>query len=352
VTGGFDYSTYYFYATNLEIFAEPQVIETITGAHILSQTIDPVTGMLTVTTDLTMTPHAYRGMPIFGDALGEMAAIADNDATKLYIPYYGWFALTAPLYITEYGAEIINSDVASPKPALSGQGIRTSLLLAGIKMTTANPAVKSFIISDSQLIETLFCRLGGCYLDTNRFFVSFFCNFDGVDGNNGLVTYGAGGFMIENGLMYNGKPAIHGGFVQNNYFYQMVFDTCDPVGGGGGSINIYALLDIENCWFKNARANALEFEGHGNAILSNTIIEDSGGDAISAYNPGMLKLTNVHGDGNVGVGLRIANGCQVQVGTTDVTGASDYKVGGNAAGTWLGFGGNEVDANSFSRLFS
>jgi hypothetical protein len=91
---------------------------------------------------------------------------------------------------------------------------------------------------------------------------------------------------------------------------------------------------------QNGTGDGVAAFGDGVYSLEQVEIDDCVGDGISARDPISVKLDQVTGSGNDGLGLRVEDGAQVRVldDSTDITGAlGDMKSGVLPIRTWVNF---------------
>ncbi len=150
----------------VNFFADPTTLDTITGVEISSTTVDAVTGQKTLVTTKNYTAGLYEGKIIYGSGTGERALIASCSAgpnSQLELTTNG--ALTAPLTIADYGCEIQNTNV----PAfffLEGRQ-STKFNCINFNPTTNTDALSGFITS---YIGGTACRIGGSVSAFRSFF--------------------------------------------------------------------------------------------------------------------------------------------------------------------------------------
>jgi len=349
----YDWSAWHVLTYEVTLTAEPLVLNTITAGNIVSQTLDAVTGLATLTTNLSLTPDVYKGKLIKGSGVFEFGRISTHTATTFELTSYSTF--TAPITICDPGAEIINSDPFSSAGAFEVSGSSCAFGAFGIKFTNAYTANGiCFVVSGQTTAEILGCDFGDCEyslsLSGGAYAAVDWCYAytAKVYLDSAFCQYRCSYFRSVSWRLYS-SPGV--------FLYASILDACSPFGGNAGGNNFPLAINVENCLIRSAVASGVYYHGGGHSLVANTRIGGSATDAIIAELPGNLGLVNVQNITalpNTGVGLRILNGCHAQADVaTAVSGvAGAYKVGGNAIeDNWAHFGGNEVDPNSFSRLY-
>lgn len=155
--------------------------------------------------------------------------------------------------------------------------------------------------------------------------------FDGVTQWSGIPDVGY--FYIASGIWQNGAPIgdsqPFGGFQPT------------PANQNGGGLSIW----LSNCRVQNGLSVGIRSNGGG--TIARTKVQNCGGDAIQVdRSRGPLRLTQVAGSNNGGIGCNVTNNSVVNIdggggaGATlvSVTGSGgDSKCGANAVRTWASY---------------
>lgn len=349
----YDFSAWYVFTFDTNVVATPTVLTTITAGQVTGQTLDAVTGLLTVSTNLAMVPNAYRGKLLMGQNLFEFAMVSGNTATDFETT--GTWPLTPPISICDPGATLHNSDAFSNNGALRARYLQCAVGACGIKFTNASGTGVGFQAAATQVVFLLFCD--AC---SSQYSVSAM-NMIGTTQHAFCYLHG-GGVYCENSYVqfldcyFNGTAFRSYGAGEGFNISYSILEGTGPIGANGGNNYIIA-MDIVNTLIRNPVANAIYYYGGMRSHLQNLKIGGAT-TAVVCDGPGIITLDNVQniaGTPNTQYGLIVLNGCQVQrLNASLISGAGGaYKVGNNpAVANWGMFAGNEVDATSFARLFT
>ena len=319
----------------INIIATPTVIETIGSGDIVSQTGDAVSNQRSIETTKTWTVNEHKGRHVIGVGVFEVGVIASNTADTLKLARY--INLTAPITIAEPGAELRSgsgSDFAAVEVSCEA-----NIGFYGIDFTNvAAQAYRgglSFLGHNANYSSALACKSKGFRADRSGGSLDLGGLF--VDGGGVWVTGAAARFSHSyfKDLDEIYVVGIHGD--EYMYWQGLTWDGCPEV--GPYNVHGYALIRMESSEIINGTGNGFIQAGPTLCRLSNVLINDCAGHAVSGQTIGPLRMENVKGSGNGGHGLNIINGAQVHVNANcTVTGAGgDINLGGVGTVAWTAF---------------
>ena len=318
-------------------------IDTLLAGDIISQVLDPDTGLLTINTNKAYALDALRRTNIYGSGFFEIGAIESNTAgPNTSITVCSTTPLTTPIIICTPNAEIRNNTPFDfQNSGINIRGLSCTTVFQGIKISNITDFISGLLLTGSKDISFISCHLPNAMNHSGE------CIGDPV----------YWGVVFGNGLMSNNYVYLNGGIP---LFYNCFMDTINWRYNGGGhhfplhiegticngctSIGKSSPIELTKCHIKNSA-------GHGIAIESGTVdtnsitytkIDNSLLDGIRCnLINGVLGLNNIRGVGNGGIGLNIQSDgarCLVADNNTDITGAGgDLKVGGLPVRTWVNF---------------
>lgn len=350
------------------IRAEMTTLDTVDFADVVSESFDPITGLLTIETTKTFTPGALRGKQFVaatGDSF-DSGIIIDNTATALSLSMF--FSLPPGFF----PFKIMEPAVSFFVP-LDLRNVACTFVLSGLKFEFGGSAALS--AGGWQTRVTMSEIQGGLFAAQDN---------------------AGGGTPVDVSLSHIHPPpslrrhVVGSANFSNCYLEDMDFGPISQYGAHTNYVNLFAIISgfrgcgafglfgegfsrqfdgmfyVDSCPFVNSvGAAAIRKEGGGPSWARFVTIDGSAGDAVWVDGSGgRLFLEEVHspdfgGNPNAGVGLLVSNMGLVQVdSTTDVIGsAGEIQVGVNAGRTWTDFRtvppiGQETDtAEQLARLY-
>jgi hypothetical protein len=273
-----------------------------------------------------------------GDAQVNSVVFA-SDATHLFLANTPNEVAVQQLSLVEPSAVF-----SSPGPGGDGSGWESSeaesLAIQGIKFTITGGGTDSQVALG--IANTLQPFLELCDVDgLGLFGTALQClMLSSVIRDSAVVQ--AAAWTPRRSLILDAVLNITGGYGQ--ICRQVVFDGCSPIGPGSFATIQPAVpcsgWEFLNVLVQNGTGNGVAAFGDGVYSLEQVEIDDCAGDAISARDPISVKLNQVTGVGNAGLGLRVEDGAQVRVldDSTDITGGlGDLKAGVQPIRTWVNF---------------
>ena len=324
----------------ITIQAAPTVIDTITAGQISGHTQDSVAKIRTIQTTKTFTADEHKGR-FLRDANNRIVPVCSNTTSD--IEYADDATLTGPVEILEQSAEIRNSGSGN---ALELRGLSARLQLNGIKLTTASTSSFRYgLFADCPMQG-----IGGkaCFIDGMFLLNGCPASFSGCVWKKRAMATGFA-YNLFNCFLYDATIAHRNsgsGSSDVAFWFEVVFDGCSTVGGSTGIeyMNRFS-VSLDKAIIRNGSSDGFFCSPGFLGRIRRTRIKDCAGNGILVQGSKRTTLLDVSGTGNTGLGLKLTDGCQVnEQGTVDVTGTGgDYQVGGNAVGTWGGYGGDEND---------
>lgn len=334
----------------ITIEAAPTLQDTVTAVEITGNTVDSPTGLVTYQTTKNYTLNQYKGA-LIRDANNTVAVIASNTAgPNSSIEVTENAVLTAPLEILTPSAEIRNSDAGGAN-AVEIRNQMAGICFNGIKFSAANPSVFRYgILLDNPNAAVRFngCEIDGIFGLIGASQPSFSDCYITKRLSSTGIAYNLFNCLVDGVSVAFRNAGLH---TDVGFWSENVFDGCSPIGGGTGieDVNRFSCSMDRNI-IRNGTGDGIAVPQGGQMVVRRSRVDNCAGDAIQVDGSNLTVVRDTQGTGNGGYGVNLTNGARVRrQGTVGVTGtAGDYKVGGNAAGTWGGFGGNENDLASVS----
>jgi len=325
--------------------ATPTLVDTIDVGELTGQTQEALTGLRTLQTSKNYALDEQKGR-IVRDANGVLGVIASNTAgpnSDIEVTQDG--AFTAPVEILAPSAEIRNSDVGGSN-AFELRNSVCRVQFNGIKFSTANPSSFRYGLLMDNPLYTVGCTM--CQLDgVSGFIGSSQPSFSTCQVTKRFGFTGLAGSLF-NCLINDTTISLRNGGVSTdvNFWFENIIDGCSTVGGSTGieETNRVA-ISMDKIIVRNGTADGIFVGPLTSMRLRRTRCDNNAGDGVEVQGANRITLLNVSGTGNTGLGLRVTDAAQANLqGTVDITGVGgDYKVGGNAIGTWGAFSGDEND---------
>jgi hypothetical protein len=322
--------------TALTIRATPVILQTISAAHMVSWTPDPVTGLLTLKTDLALAPGALAGKIAFCQNSPDPWAVASNTATDIEFCNGATITPGSTLYICDPGATIQQTDAASDYPAVTVAGGNPLLTVMGVNFVHANVGAQSLYVQTGQQPSFRGCTIQGVSITQQ------------VPANgpalpaptlDGCVVTGSqfigGDFANVYNCFFN-QTAAGGGSGRGIVTYSAtIFDGCESV-GIPDSVQGVGDFWMASCDVRNATTCGVSAIGSLRTRIQDTNINDSAGSGVVASGAVSVTLSNVVGGGNVGYGLEVQNNAYVisDAGTTVTGTLGDVKRTDGVVETW------------------
>lgn len=326
----------------LNLIAVNTLVQTIDAPDVVAQNTDPTSNLLTVVTNLALTPFALSRLFVV-DAIGSIAAIVENDATDIKIVFPG--TMNLPLQIFSRPT-LANEVVASFNPTLRVRQGSCEVVLAGFDIEGGFPGFVPSLLVYAANVQAYGCRFKGGLIagidfasnsPSNGAFVGLGCVYETVLWQvAGIGSYD--GYFDTVDFNVSAKAAMV--FVNAG-----VFDGGSAPFFGAQLGSCPVSLHISNAELR--KNDGIRYSGP-ELLLENVLISDSNNDGILLEQSSAGRLSNVSGTGQANYGLNVQSGSQMQVGPAiDITGAlGDIQVGDNPIQTWVVFYGvgNEVDS--------
>lgn len=281
------------------------------------------------------TADQFKGKFLIGSAGAETAVIYANDNDTLFTTHPSNF--TSPLTIVEPSAELSFGPTVDTywEGAFAMQSVSASVTFGGIKFSRNSVAGRTVIINSKGIVNCTLCDFqdlsllyGGGYtvFDANRVGVSFAQ--DGV------------GLTMRYAFFDGSTFEAHGdGAVGTDFWFSCRFEEMLNALGHGGNNEAEMAYHFKKCSTISGTTNGFVYRGGARSRIESCEIVDCAASAILAESPGYLRVIGTVGTGNVGYGLEVTNGSQVQIDSaTLVVGTiSDVKVGVLPAEDWATF---------------
>lgn len=335
----------------LTIFAEPNVVDSISTLEPPGISSDPTSNIRTLNTTKNYAANQHKNRYVVGSGFSNIGVISSNTAgPNSDVEITDTFDFTLPIDIVEESAELRSPDGAS----LIVVEQLCDISWQGIKLTNAGNGFQSAI------------RIGR--LNASMVFTA--CTLDGIMADGGGLSFDISTGACNHLRLIRSRGTqwhIVASFIESltqlsieaapqAYWGQCVWDGNPPIGpqndptGFFDEVQTISIL-LSDSIVRNSTGIGVQVPRLSTVKLVNVSLHDCARDGI--FCEGKLRCQNVRsiaGSANGGFGIQIRNGGQVQVDSdTDIAGAAnELKVGGNAATTWLTFrtGGppfNEVD---------
>lgn len=316
----------------LVIRADPTLLLSIPLANILAQNLDPVSGLLSLVTDLALVPGAFAGRFLVDDA-GNLAAIRTNDATTLEVAFAN--TLTAPISVYNRGATIAG-DAASLQPTLNLKGGTAPIVVQGVNLTaTLGGAVGVAQVGPVRLEAcSVPWAVVGQQPNTPAEAPGFIELVGCVVGD---LSLGAGALSLSRCVVNDGDvvAALPGCRVTAQETTFASANNSLFVDNDGHTVGSFELQNVD---ILTPAAEAVFVFGN-TAVLIAVKITGAAARGVSVGFGGKAQLLGVGGSGNA-VGLVVREGGLVAVdNTTAIAGnaGADIQVEGLPAVTWANF---------------
>jgi Right handed beta helix region len=333
----------------LTIRAIPTVIQTITAAHILSQAADPKTGLTTVHTNLTLTPHALKGKLIVGITDYDYGVVIDNTATDIETTCTGTFT-PGDLYVTTQSGILTNHTANNYNPTVTMAGITCSWGMYGIAITKDFHGAGSMgALSVSGMARKYAVQLCQCELDG----IAVCADVSDFGLNTCHITrvqwFAAASFLASFCFFDAVTQLPYSTFTIDAAAQAMSFSSCAFVGCDSVGVSAHCtmgIMNLDSCEIRGNSGSGVSIYGGSGGKISSCKIHDNGASGILVDSTKYIRLEGVVGSNNTGYGLEIKNGSTVSADAAcSVTGTTNaIKVGAHAAETWAAWAsGNQTD---------
>lgn len=354
-----------FYDIPLTFFAAPVLVTAVSyvSDSITSTTAAQTTNMYTITVNETLVPDAHKGEFVMrGGALHTHGVIASNTTNTITVARKfsgavdwsdidGIYTQSCTL---EFGDDTLSNQWASR------WNMMCPVAFAGIKFRYAASSSSSLAIVFKTSNDSFFsmCDFDGLSIQGTPF--PHASMFDSVFRGN-FILNGSG--VWATGCLFTGATmGGHGSGGSGRIDYSAcVFDSCSAVGGGNHEQEL--CLEMTNCHIKNGTSHGILLDSPTRASVHSTYIEGCAGDAIRGTVGGCYaRIQDVHGTGNGGYGMYLANGQQILLSAVGgsmptVSGTSGHIRLGSKDVTW-GSARPQTDADNadtdlieFCRIF-
>lgn len=310
----------------LVITSEPQEELAIPVLNIIAQNLQATSNLLTVQTDLALTPGAFAGLWVV-DSLGVMAAIHNNDATDLDIAHSG--ALTGPLTVYSRLASIVPENPAAATPTLHARSGALLLLLGVEVQETTRGGLK---VDSGAKVHAVACNFESVFVGDDDgspgFFVGEACRFKDFTGS-------AGQGDLYRSSQVTGDVSGVPGFV--GIARESIFETCaTPVFATAAKSASSAT--VRNCELRDATARGLFCLGTY-LEATDTLIEGANTAGVQVAGNGSAVLDNVNGANSTNGLVCQSGGKAIITSDTAIAGAAsaDFVVEGVIASSAANF---------------
>lgn len=323
-----------FQHTALEYRAEPTLVQALTVNNVAAAA---TTDMPIITVDEVLVPDAHVGQFVIASSPAVAGTIKSNTDHDIYLMSSSPAVIgdwVAPVGIYKPSCELTYGSAGYPSMAGGVMGIHLSgLQFSGIKVRSPVPV--SMYFSGCGFVQFQLCDLENvALLGGGRMANIDYCHL------NGLLLQDGRPITIRSSFWHDGEHLCHDG-PAGTYFLSNGYDNVKNVGSN-------AAVFIVKCISENAPGvAAFRLDHPGETKIDSCVVNDAVSHAIYAVGAARSRtVTNVHGAGNGGYGIYLANGAQVSVaGGTDVTGASgDVRLGAAGATAYAALPANDLGA--------
>jgi len=316
---------------DVTIRATPTAVLDIPAANITGQVADATTGHITVQTNLALIAGAHVGQIIQGAGLLETYVVVSNNVTDIETTARA--AFTPDIQLQTQSATLRNGNAADFNTTIHVRSARANIVFAGINIdhASANPSHEALHVSSSMsTVEAVGCAITGIS-QTTAVLQSFSCYLTRAVRVTGPYYGSTADFMDAVEFVLEGSSHPYGEL-------QIINGIIDSAANGLIVGPLSGLMDMRNMLIRSSVGIGVSVM-RGHLTMTASKIENCGGIGIIVGEGAYASLNGITGIGNVGVGVSVQDGAQVQAaGAMAITGAGDYQCGGNAASAAGGAG--------------
>lgn len=318
----------YVYRSLAQLRAAPTLVQSLTVTNVAA---DAVTGMVTLTVSEALVPSAHIGQFVIGSGLLEYGTIAANDASTITVASTN-VTWTAQVGIYEPSCSFTFGDSGN----FFNQAVYLRPLcewfLSGIDFrSTGSSKVAALSIFPGAPVNMQLCKFEGLEIGAGAGAVQM----DACDIHSKNYGQVGGPVTLRSSVLRDLDFNIHGDAGSGiNEFFALWIENCQPFGQGNFESRFSFQLEASEI-VGSSGVGILHSSGAPSRAIDCRVRNSASHGALCRFNS-FLRLENVQGTGNGGVGCKVESGSQVQATAgTGVTGAGgDVQVGANGAIGW------------------
>lgn len=310
-------------------------------------TPDATTGLVVLTVAEVLVVNAHVGQLVIGSGLVEYGVVQSNGVNTLTLSTLNavW---TAPVGAYTPSCSWTFGDAANFFQQATYAGILSNYTFQGINFLANGAAQSALTLYTLFPVHLQLCQIEGLVLEGGGHATMDACYITRRFAQNGAAATIRSSFFDAVTFNNHGDGASGVGQIQG-----CMFDGCGPL--LSGNLESRMGLSMSGCEIDNATAQGIIFRGANLGFIEDTRIQNSAADGIRVDTPCLLRLDTVVGAANVGYGVELLNGAQLEaVAGVTLTGTlNDVFLGGTGAVAWAAAPATDVGAVApqFCRLF-